>query len=80
MSKDILWSRLGRSDDDTEHGSAIFLRINTVMRVTGLGRSTIYRLMADDKFPHPVKLTPRVVAWRRVDLESWGEAQPLSTH
>jgi prophage regulatory protein len=80
MSKYILWSRLGRSDDDTEHARAIFLRINSVMRVTGLGRSTIYRLMADDKFPHPVKLTPRVVAWRRADLERWGEARPSSTH
>lgn len=63
-----------------EHGGAIFLRIGVVMRLTGLGRSTIYRLMADDEFPSPVRLTKRVVAWRRADLERWSEGRPKATH
>ena len=29
----------------------LFLRMPTVVRLTGLGRSTIYRLIADHKFP-----------------------------
>ncbi len=58
----------------------MFLRMSGVMRLTGLGRSTIYRLMADDQFPHPVKLTRRVVAWRRTDLERWGESQTSPHH
>ena len=37
----------------------VFLRMPTVMRMTGLGRSTIYRLIADRKFPSPVRLGPR---------------------
>jgi prophage regulatory protein len=60
--------------------SALFLRIGVVMRLTGLGRSTIYRLMADEEFPSPVRLTKRVVAWRRADLERWSEARPTATH
>jgi prophage regulatory protein len=60
--------------------TAFFLRIGVVMRLTGLGRSTIYRLMADEQFPPPVRLTKRVVAWRRSDLEQWSEGRPKATH
>lgn len=52
----------------------------TVMRMTGLGRSTIYRLIADQKFPCPVRLGPRAVAWRRTDLDRWSDARPAVTH
>ena len=58
----------------------VFLRMPTVMRMTGLGRSTIYRLIADRKFPSPVRLGPRAVAWRRADLDQWSEARPVATH
>lgn len=58
----------------------VFLRMATVMRMTGLGRSTIYRLIADQKFPSPVRLGPRAVAWRRSDLDRWSEARPAVTH
>ena len=58
----------------------VFLRMPTVMRMTGLGRSTIYRLMADQKFPCPVRLGPRAVAWRRSDLDRWSKTRPIVTH
>lgn len=35
----------------------VLVRLPGVIRMTGLGRSTIYRLMAERKFPAPVKLT-----------------------
>jgi prophage regulatory protein len=60
--------------------TAVFLRMPTVLRMTGLGRSTIYRLIADHKFPCPVRLGPRAVAWRRSDLDRWSEARPAVTH
>ena len=66
-----------RSESDQDR---LLLRIQSVMRVTGLGRSTIYRLVAAQSFPAPVRLTKRVVAWRRTDLERWSEAQPTATH
>lgn len=58
----------------------VFLRMPTVMRMTGLGRSTIYRLIAERKFRSPVRLGPRAVAWRRVDLDQWSEARPVASH
>ena len=60
--------------------SPVLLRMPTVMRMTGLGRSTIYRLIADQKFPSPVRLGLRAVAWRRTDLDRWSEARPIVTH
>jgi prophage regulatory protein len=59
---------------------ALLLRIAMVVRVTGLGRSTIYRMIASAEFPSPVRLTNRAVAWRRTDLEKWSEARPLAAH
>jgi prophage regulatory protein len=59
---------------------ALLLRIGSVVRVTGLGRSTIYRMMATADFPSPVRLTSRVVAWRRTDLENWTATRQLSSH
>ena len=60
--------------------SPVFLRMPTVMRITGLGRSTIYRMIADQKFPSPVRLGLRAVAWRQSDLDVWSEARPVGTH
>lgn len=59
---------------------ALLLRITAVIQATGLGRSTIYKLIAEDKFPLPVQLTGRAVAWRRADLERWSATRPTATH
>jgi len=60
--------------------SASLFRMSAVVRMTGLGRSTIYRLMAEDKFPCPVRLAKRAVAWRRADLEQWTAGRPTVSH
>ncbi len=60
--------------------AAQLLRMKAVTRLTGLGRSTIYRLIAQGKFPTPVRLATRAVAWRRIELERWCEARPTATH
>jgi prophage regulatory protein len=65
--------------DDAEP-PRIFARLPTVMRVTGLGRSTIYRLVSSGAFPSPVHLAPRVVAWRWSDLEQWGATRATNHH
>ena len=60
--------------------TALLLRMAAVIQATGLGRSTIYKLIAEDKFPLPVQLTGRAVAWRRADLERWTATRPTATH
>ena len=64
------------ANDATE----LLLRIGTVVRVTGLGRSTIYLLVAHDQFPSPVRLTRKAVGWRRVDVERWTNERDAVTH
>ena len=48
-----------------------FIRINTVLLQTGLARSTIYKLMAEDDFPQPVKLTAKSSAWVSSEVDDW---------
>lgn len=67
--RDLKQASAGPSDAD----SPSFLRLVAVARLTGLGRSTIYRLVAQGRFPSPVKLAGRAVAWRRSDLERWSD-------
>nr|WP_077034475.1 AlpA family transcriptional regulator [Pelomonas sp. KK5] len=55
-----------------------FLRMPSVLRMTSLGRSTIYRLISEGKFPRPVRIGDRAVAWRQTDLDSWSETRQLS--
>ena len=66
--------------DDLGAAPATFLRMRAVTRMTGLGRSTIYRLVAQDKFPLPVRLAKRAIAWRRTDLERWSAGRPTAFH
>ena len=60
--------------------AVMFLRVQSVIHITGLSRSTLYRLIADESFPRPVRLGPRAVAWRRSDIDAWGEARLTATH
>ena len=54
------------------------LRLPEVKSRTGLGRSSIYRLVATGAFPRPRKLAERAVAWRESDIEKWIESRPVN--
>ena len=47
------------------------IRLPEVQHRVGLGRSTIYRWMAEDKFPKPVQLGGYAVAWSEEDINCW---------
>lgn len=47
------------------------IRLKQVMDCTGLARSTVYKYMADEQFPKPVKLGGRVVAWVEAEIYAW---------
>ena len=48
-----------------------FLRLPLVMAKTGLGRSSVYRLMATGAFPKSVSIGAQSVAWLEADVEAW---------
>jgi prophage regulatory protein len=58
----------------------LLARLPVVLKVTGLGRSTIYRWIADGSFPPPVRLGPRAVAWRWSDLDRWTSSRDTARH
>lgn len=47
------------------------IRLKEVQHRVGLGRSTIYRWMAEDKFPKPVQLGGYAVAWAEAAIDEW---------
>ena len=42
-----------------------------VERITGLSRSTLYAMIAEDEFPKPIRLGKRAVGWREADIAAW---------
>lgn len=48
-----------------------FLRRTEVERITGLSRSEIYRRIKDGKFPKPVQVGSRAVAWTQFSITNW---------
>lgn len=47
------------------------IRLPEVQHRVGLGRSTIYRWMAEGKFPKPVLLGGYSVAWAEDEVDQW---------
>jgi prophage regulatory protein len=67
-----------RDDSAIPPALPMFLRMPTVIRMTGLGRSTIYRMIAEEKFPKSVRIGERAVAWRQIDLDRWCQSREVS--
>jgi prophage regulatory protein len=50
------------------------LPLKTVMEVTSLSKSTIYRRMASGEFPKCVNLGGSCRRWRQSDIEAWASS------
>jgi prophage regulatory protein len=48
-----------------------FLRLDEVLRRTGLSRATLYRKIQAGTFPPQQKLAERCCGWRESDLNIW---------
>jgi prophage regulatory protein len=53
------------------------LRLPAVKEATGLGRSSIYTLIQNGKFPPPIKIdgVPGISVWNSDVVENWIEKQ-----
>lgn len=47
------------------------IRLKDVIGSTGLGRSTIYKYVAEGAFPKPVSLGDRCVGWVESEVQDW---------
>jgi prophage regulatory protein len=54
------------------------LRLTEVRSRVPYSRSTIYQLIKESKFPKPVSLGARAVAWLESDIDAWIEARIAS--
>ena len=52
------------------------LRATEVFELVGMGRSTVYRRIADGTFPRPVAVGGGSVRWREDHLREWLESLP----
>lgn len=46
-------------------------RLRELSARIGLARSAIYQAVKDGRFPKPIRVGARAVAWRHQDVESW---------
>ena len=54
-------------------------RLHDVLKETGLGRSTVYRMVAEHTFPAPVKLSKRAVGWHSDAVRQWAATRPSTS-
>ncbi|QJU57389.1 AlpA family phage regulatory protein [Sphingomonas sp. AP4-R1] len=54
----------------TDRPDCIF-RIRTVLKRTGLSRSSLYRKMQSGAFPPSVRISIRCVGWRESAIDAW---------
>jgi prophage regulatory protein len=54
------------------------IRKPQVRVLTGLGDSTIRRLVQAGNFPKPIQISPRAVGWRQDQVVAWVDSRPLA--
>ena len=52
-----------------------FLRIDQVLKIVPICRSSIYMMIADGEFPAPKKLGKRAAAWSKKEIAEWVESK-----
>jgi predicted DNA-binding transcriptional regulator AlpA len=48
-----------------------YLRVNQILAIIPIGRSTWWKWVADGKAPKPIKLGPRTTAWKAEDISQF---------
>ena len=64
-------AHISRDDLMTMEATDRILRINAVLEMTGLSRSTLYRKIERGVFPKQIKLSERCAGWRQSAVNAW---------
>ncbi len=51
--------------------SGKWYKLEDVIKMTGLSRSSIYFRMRDNEFPQPIKIGKRAIRWTHNDIIKW---------
>lgn len=69
INKDI------HNDRNKDSRQRALLRLQQVQAITGLSRSSIYKLISESKFPSAIALHGRAVAWDSQAVDAWIESR-----
>ena len=56
-----------------------FLRFPDLLDYMGCGKTFVYTAMEKHGFPKPVKLGPRINAWRLEEVDAWLDSRPRAS-
>jgi len=48
-----------------------YVRLPEVIRLTGMSKSTIRRMMDNRKFPRAYRLSSQAIGWRESEVQQW---------
>ncbi|RKO79451.1 dipicolinate synthase [Pectobacterium parmentieri] len=51
--------------------SKVLIRMSETIRRTGYSKAWIYKLIAQGRFPHPVKIGSRSIAFIESEIDEW---------
>jgi prophage regulatory protein len=69
--KDPLSACVVERDRTALPGPIRILRLGQVKQMTGLGKTKIYELQAQEDFPKRVQLTGHSVGWIEAEIQAW---------
>jgi len=71
MSSHIYTSPSGDGEQQTKK----LITLHLVKEMTGVGSSYIYKEIAEDRFPKPVKLGTKASRWISAEIQNWIDAR-----
>lgn len=63
-------------EDEMDYENDRLLRLPEVAHLTGLSKSTIYKMVDEGRFPKQVRNGSRAVAWPRRVVAAWIKERP----
>ena len=52
------------------------IRVRGVLAMTGIGRTTLWKLCKSGDFPAPLQLSEKCIGWRVAEIQQWIESRP----
>lgn len=62
---------MGSMEFENKETKTCFIRLEQVKARTGLSRSTLYAYIHYGRFPPPVTISDRCVAWVESEIDAW---------
>lgn len=54
------------------------IRLKEFLRLTGLGRSTVYKMISEGSIERPLRISVRAIGWRASSINSFLNSRPLT--